>query len=843
MFPQNSLSQGWQSGLPSLLALVVAIAGASDCASAQITPDNTLGSENSTVTSTGAVDRINGGATRGTNLFHSFQEFNVDSGRTAWFDNPAGIENILSRVTGESRSDILGTLRVLGTANLFLINPNGIAFGSNARLNIGGSFVATTADALQFGDQGFFSASAPDVPPVLTVNPSALLFNQIASQPITNQSVEGLQLTGDQSLLLVGGDVNLQGGQLHARSGRVELGGLAGAGTVGLNVDGNNLRLGYPSGVAQADVSLTNGAEVDVSYYGGGDIQVQGRRVTLTDGSKIVANTLGSEPGGTLTVTASESVQVIGGSRLLAQTQGAGAAGDLRIETGRLIVQDGAAQVSAGTSPGSSGPGGTLTVRTSDSVELSGTATLADGTQVSSGLFTQTEGAGAAGNLSIETGQLIVQGGAQVSTSSTRGEGQAGRLIVTASEAVELSGTSTSVDEPQPSGLFAVTQASSGRSGDLTIKTGQLIVRDGAQVSASTEGAGQGGGTLSVTAEESVQLIGTSANGQGRSGLFVGTRGIGDAGDLSIETGKLQVLDGALVSARTFQGSTGKGGSIIVNAGELNVLNGAEVTVSSLGSGDAGNLDVTARSISLDDQGKLIAETELGQGGNITLKDLDLLLLRDKSSISTTAGNAQAGGDGGNITISTDNLVALKNSDITANAFEGRGGNVQINTQGIFGTQFREQLTPESDITASSEFGLQGEVEINNPDVDQSLGLVELPAELVDSNQIATGCAAAGENEFIITGRGGLPPNPRQVLSSNAVQVDWVELSASQENRSSTKPATNSTIDSAFTTIVEANRWVTNNKGDVVLTATAPGATLDIPWVPDSDCNTPEQKS
>jgi large exoprotein involved in heme utilization and adhesion len=89
-------------------------------------------------------------------------------------------------------------------------------------LNVGGSFVATTANAIQFGDRGFFSASAPNVPPVLTVNPSALLFNQIASQPIANQSVTGLQLPANQSLLLVGGDVNLEGGKLSAPSGRVE---------------------------------------------------------------------------------------------------------------------------------------------------------------------------------------------------------------------------------------------------------------------------------------------------------------------------------------------------------------------------------------------------------------------------------------------------------------------------------------------------------------------------------------------------------------------------------------------------------------------------------------------
>ncbi len=172
------------------IAMVGAITGANDCALAQIVPDNTLGNESSVVrpfAPNSRIDQINGGARRGANLFHSFEQFNVNAGRAAFFTNPSGIENIISRVTGGSRSEIFGTLGVLSPANLFLINPNGIIFGPNAQLNVGGSFVATTANAIQFGDQGFFSASAPDAPPLLVLKPSALLFNQIP-KPITNQS-------------------------------------------------------------------------------------------------------------------------------------------------------------------------------------------------------------------------------------------------------------------------------------------------------------------------------------------------------------------------------------------------------------------------------------------------------------------------------------------------------------------------------------------------------------------------------------------------------------------------------------------------------------------------------
>lgn len=255
----------WKLVLASSFFLCGAIALSGDCAFAQITPDTTLGSENSRVTSTGAVDSIDGGAIRGANLFHSFQEFNANEGRSAYFSNPAGIENILTRVTGANPSNILGTLGVAGgNVNLFLINPNGIIFGPNARLDVGGSFVGTTANAIGFGNEGFFSATNPSNPELLTVNPDALLFNQIRAASIENNSVansglnpsgfmaRGLRVPDGNSLLLVGGDINVDGGGLYAVGGRVELGGLAGAGTVGLNGYGDNLSLSFPDSVERS---------------------------------------------------------------------------------------------------------------------------------------------------------------------------------------------------------------------------------------------------------------------------------------------------------------------------------------------------------------------------------------------------------------------------------------------------------------------------------------------------------------------------------------------------------------------------------------------------------------
>ncbi|NEQ98106.1 MAG: filamentous hemagglutinin N-terminal domain-containing protein, partial [Cyanothece sp. SIO2G6] len=153
------------------MAVTSTVGAIASIAGARPIPDATLGEERSQVIPQDAwSDRIEGGAIRGTNLFHSFVEFSVDDGRSVYFGNPVGIERILSRVTGTNESNIFGTLGVDGTADLFLLNPNGIVFGPNARLDVAGSFVASTADRILFADNQMFSTVEPELPSLLTIN-------------------------------------------------------------------------------------------------------------------------------------------------------------------------------------------------------------------------------------------------------------------------------------------------------------------------------------------------------------------------------------------------------------------------------------------------------------------------------------------------------------------------------------------------------------------------------------------------------------------------------------------------------------------------------------------------
>src|SRR5262249_55537716 len=196
-----------------------------------IRPDGTLGT---TVTQTGNLYDITGGMRpgNGPNLFHSFDRFSVGTNDTARFSGPTGIKNILSRVTGGQQSLIDGQLQsTIPGANLYLLNPSGVLFGSNANLDISGSFYISTANYLSFADGATFSAHLSDSTTLTGVSPVAFGFLSPQPAPITILG-STLQVTGGQTMSVVGGDMQIAGGQLLVPHGRVQLASVASSGEV-----------------------------------------------------------------------------------------------------------------------------------------------------------------------------------------------------------------------------------------------------------------------------------------------------------------------------------------------------------------------------------------------------------------------------------------------------------------------------------------------------------------------------------------------------------------------------------------------------------------------------------
>ncbi|HEY9876510.1 MAG TPA: filamentous hemagglutinin N-terminal domain-containing protein [Candidatus Obscuribacterales bacterium] len=660
---------------------------------AQIIPDTTL-PVNSSITSDSNTSIINGGTRAGSNLFHSFEQFSVPTGSAAHFNNPLDIQNIFSRVTGSSISNIDGLLQANGAANLFLLNPNGMIFGSNAQLNIGGSFIASTAYTVRFADGTDFSAKSPANTSVLTVSvPIGLQYGENAGS-ILNQStaigtgtfgsetVVGLQVQPGKTLALLGGDVVLEGGYLTAEAGRIELGSVAGASQVSLQPTEQGWTIGYEGVQNFQDIQLSQGVIVDASGAGGGDIYLQGRNITLTDASQVYSGTLGAGTGGIIAINAAESVLVNGGASITTFTEGTGSAGDmlvrannsvellgispegyitglaiqvcvispdcggvtgnggnLTIETRRLLIQDGA-RVDASTF--GAGRGGDVLVRASDAVELNGASPFpaSPDTIITSGIFTNVgfgaiPDAGDAGNLTIFTRSLSVLNGAQIASSTFAG-GNGGTLTINASDFVQVSGASPlATRNDLTSGIYVSAEAgTTGNAGQLNITTPKLTVEDGAQITANNYGP-KNGGTVTLNNRELII----------QNGGIVSARAFdsGDGGDLIVNaTDSIEIAGTRNIEAESFASalsssaeaeSTGKGGNITITTGSLNIRNGAEVTVSSLGTGDAGNiLNISADDLYLDN-GSIITTSISGNGGNIENIQVQNLRLRKESFV------------------------------------------------------------------------------------------------------------------------------------------------------------------------------------------------------------------
>jgi filamentous hemagglutinin family protein len=776
----------------------------------QVKSDNELPTP-TLVNQLGSLAEIRGGTEAGSNLFHSFDTFSLIDGDIAqFFNDNSSIKNVIGRVTSLSPSKIDGIIKVGGsspTFNLFLLNSNGIIFGPHSSLDLKGSFVATTANAIQFGNQGTFNTSIKNDPSTLKINPSAFLFNQIRPPSIKyqsdNQSVTGLTVPNDQSLILLGGDVDLNGGKLTAPDGRVELGGLQEPGIITLDMNGGILRLSFPDKVARTDIFLNGQSDVNVMGTGVGSIALNAQNITISEFSELLsgiqsAQQAGNSKLGDIVLDASGLV-TLNESFIISVTErfGMGDSGSISINADALSMSGTSA---IGTFSFGKGNAGDIILNIRNGVSLTGSDQRFT-TIIGSGV--RFDGEGNSGNITIRSGWLSLSDGAII-RSTVEGRGDTGNISIYADNSVSVENNSQYFTTQIRT---AVEAGAIGNGGNIDIHARSLSLTGGGQLSAAVLGpvqdldlpGGQGrGGNISVTTSDSVII-----SGVGDDGFFSG------------------------IFADIEPGATGRAGKIDIITNLFKINNGAGVEISN-SQGQAGILSVNANYLTLNN-GTIIADTAgiaTSNGAKIDLTISDLLQIENESLISAKASDNAGGGD---IVINTPLLLAFpptgsNGSDIRATAFSGPGGKITINAQGVFGIQEREAISGNqtNDIDARSRFGQSGQVQINTT-TDPNQGLVELPATVIDPSTLVAQnpCRRASSSEFTRSGRGGLPPSLSQDLNGESTQVGLVEpthlSAATPEPKSASKETSPLPLSSAK--IVPAQGWVYNNKGEVVLVA------------------------
>jgi large exoprotein involved in heme utilization and adhesion len=584
----------------------------------------------------------------------------------------------------------------------------------------------------------------------------------------------------------------------------------------------------------------------------GSDVNIFARSLSLSDSAQVITTTIGTGNAGNIQINLDDGMSVKNGSGVQAITLGKGNAGNVVLKAGGAISFEGTASNNL----------------------PSGVSTFVGPTVL--GLV----GEGKGGDININARSLSLTNGAQLSA-STLAKGDAGNIIIDIDENVSFDRSTAST---------SVEQTGVGKGGNIQISADTLVLTNGAELIATTRGQGDAG-NIEINAPGSVSFSGTSPIVGASSGLFTSTlpNSTGKGGDISVNTSSLRISNGAVLDARTqnnrnggnitlnvklaeilnggqilsTSSEAGNAGKITLNATDKIIINGNDSTfnerlekfgsdsnvvdtinassglfVRSQSTGSAGNVELTAPQVLLNNTATISAESASGDGGNIILLVGDLLLLRRRSQISATAGTDGAGGDGGNININTPLgfIIATpnENSDIIANAFTGSGGRITVKATGIYGIAplSREDLqrlspdldpsqVPTNDITAISQTNptLSGTVELNTPEVDPNSGLVELPTIPVDS-EVAQGCYSPdyAQSSFVNIGRGGLPPNPKDILTPDTTQIDWVSLKPTNNNRS-LPPVTSKPTTSTPKRIVEATGATLNAKGEVVLSA------------------------
>ncbi|WP_346293426.1 filamentous hemagglutinin N-terminal domain-containing protein [Sphaerothrix gracilis] len=798
---------------------------------AQVTADNSLGNNRSLTNGTSNLV-IDGGRPIGSNTWlHSFSEFSITGPVTSVTFSDPGVDSIITRVTGSNSSIIDGLLAVQGDADFFLINPNGVTFLNDARLELNGSFTASTADRVQF-ESGTFVDALVDSNQIdetllsIVGDPTGFAYTQTprsiqmlgADDFATDNTNNPSDITpfSGQGVFFVGGNVTISQSNLTIPGGRVEIVGLSEPGEIPFDKNEAGMFDGF---VILAD--NFQGSNINISdsrlfltsiSQNPGEFFIQGSNVVISSGI-LESGTISGDANGVF--IQADFLSILNNSAISSSTlNGSGNAGEILFFVDDLLIRD--SSVFTIINSGAEGIAGNIFIQATGFVELDNAVVSTDieaggrsnnQTQFSGGLADAILGRDVEvnGSVIVFADSLRLQN-SSVLDANTFGTGNAGGVLVLARYVSIESGSAV---------RSGVASSAVGNAGGV-----YMVVLDDLRISGSQTG------------------ITTETEGQGDAGLVV----VVANGDVVVEgsgSGIFSIVDGDV---------SGQGGVISINAGRVGVRNGAEISVSHQGTGIAGAIEIEAGLIAVDNGSAISAETRSGQRGDITLIG-NFLSLSNSSNVTASADTAATTGqEDASIFLDISDIVFAfpsADSNVTATARLGNGGNISLRSESFLNDiAVRDEDFPESnDITANSLFGESGTISGNTVDINPVRETIELPLDLIDSARlIAQGCAAGNLTaareigELTITGRGGLDPTPSEQIGEASLATDIGELPG-EPTAIAPHPTPPPPPVTAAAPVIEAQSWQYGPDGEVILTADASSVLPYSPAFTTPTCN------
>jgi filamentous hemagglutinin family protein len=629
---------------------------------AQIRTDGSLGHAAQSLKGPNYLIPESLGKLSGSNLFQSFETFQLDSGQSANFTTTTnGLTNVISRVTGGKVSTINGRIKLTpvdGVPNFYFINPSGVVFGLGAAVDVPGSFHVSTADYIQLGDSKFFADPAR-VSTFSSAPPANFGFLGATRSDIIVKEGASLNPAPGNSISLVGGDIKISGATVSATSADIRV---IAVGSTAYETP----MVGPMPAQTSGNILVSNRGQV-LAYdsYGAdkpaGNLYLSGQDISIDTGSKLLSNAIyGANNSGSIKIQAAGSLK-LDNALIDAGGYSGGSAGAIRIQAGDFSM------VNSGVSSASfvgNGTGGTVEIAAERNISMTNA-------QVSTQTLTDAN----AGSIVLSGGDIGIVGG-YVSSLSGGGAGKAGSINLNARGTLDISSA----------GAITTSTMASGAAGDIAVTANNLSISGYGHIdsSSATSNAGRAGnvslivpGALNITEYGFIDSSTNSTFSAGTINIAAGTFALNhggrvsstsnfstssaNAGNINITGDRLTFNDGGVVTTSTF--SQGNGGAIVVRANNI-AIDGEGINSIAYANGNAGSIDVRAKdSIAINSGGFSSNTYASGRAGSVVVQATDIVMDGAKSAISalSIAGVQPSSAQTGSIDVRAGNSLKLRN--------------------------------------------------------------------------------------------------------------------------------------------------------------------------------------